>query len=188
MNNKLLKMSSISLPTLKALAKENGIKGFSTMSKDLLLIKLIMEYGVDVRSHLETKERKETNSDSGSDSSKPKKKATGGAKKETDSTEKKPIAKKETDSTEKKPRAKKEKPEFEKSDMVKPKTVFLKSENEKSKKFWEIIFENSDNEKQKYIVRYGKAGSSGTERKNEDTAEKIQKLIKDKKEKGYTKP
>jgi len=175
LNNKLLKMSSIPLPTLKAIAKDKGIKGFSTMSKDLLLITLIMEYGVDLRSHLETKERKETNPEN--EVSKPKKKAPSEAKKDKSETK------------EKKQKEKKEKPEFEKSDMVKPKTVYLELEDEKSKKkFWEIISENSDNEKQKYIVRYGKVGNSGTESKNEDTAEKIQKLIKDKKEKGYTKP
>ena len=165
---------SVSRANLNALAKENNLKGYSTKTKDELLIELVK---AKIEIPLVYKERNETNSDSGSDSSKPKKKATGGAKKET-----------ESDSTEKKPRAKKEKPEFEKSDMVKPKTVFLKLENEKSKKFWEIIYENSDNEKQKYIVRYGKVDSPGTTSKNEDTSEKIQKLIKDKKEKGYAKP
>ena len=167
---------SVSIANLKALAKESNLKGYSTKTKDELLIELVK---AQIEIPLVHKERNETNSDSGSDSSKPKKKATGGTKKKET----------ESDSTEKKPRAKKEKPEFEKSDMVKPKTVYLELEDEKSKKkFWEIISENSDNEKQKYIVRYGKVGNSGTESKNEDTAEKIQKLIKDKKEKGYTKP
>jgi predicted DNA-binding WGR domain protein len=165
---------SVSIANLKALAKENDLKGYSTKTKDELLIELVK---AGIKIPLVYKERNETNSDSGSDSSKPKKKATGGAKKET-----------ESDSTEKKPRAKKEKPEFEKSDMVKPKTVYLKLKDEKSDKFWEIIYENSDNEKQKYIVRYGKVDSPGTTSKNEDTSEKIQKLIEDKKKKGYDKP
>ena len=164
---------SVSIANLKALAKENNLKGYSTKTKDELLIELVQ---ADIKIPLVYKERNETNSDSGSDSSKPKKKATGGAKKET-----------EYDSTEKKPRAKKEKPEFEKSDMVKPKTVYLKLKDEKSDKFWEIIYENSDNEKQRYIVNYGKVDSPGTTSKNEETSEKIQKLIEDKKKKGYAK-
>jgi predicted DNA-binding WGR domain protein len=171
------------LVDLKALAKEHKLTGYSTMKKSDL-VKFLEESGIKIP--IVHKERKETNLKT--EVSKPKKKVPSEAKKETDSTEKKPGAKKETDSTEKKHIAKKEKPEFEKSDMVKPKTVFLKLENEKSKKFWEIIYENSDNEKQKYIVRYGKVDSPGTTSKNEDTSEKIQKLIKDKKEKGYAKP
>jgi len=165
---------SVSIANLKALAKESNLKGYSTKTKDELLIELVK---AQIEIPLVHKERNETNSDSGSDSSKPKKKATGGTKKKET----------ESDSTEKKPRAKKEKPEFEKSDMVKPKTVFLKSENEKSKKFWEIIYENSDNEKQKYIVRYGKVDNPGTTSKNEETSEKIQKLIQEKITKGYVK-
>ena len=165
---------SVSIANLKALAKENNLKGYSTKTKDELLIELVK---AGIKIPLVYKERNETNSDSGSDSSKPKKKATGGAKKET-----------ESDSTEKKPRAKKEKPEFEKSDMVKSKKVYLELKDEKSDKFWEIIYENSDNEKQRYIVRYGKVDSPGTTSKNEDTSEKIQKLIEDKKKKGYDKP
>ena len=165
---------SVSIANLKALAKENNLKGYSTKTKDELLIELVK---AKIEIPLVYKERNETNSDSGSDSSKPKKKATGGAKKET-----------ESDSTEKKPRAKKEKPEFEKSDMVKPKTVYLELKDEKSEKFWKIIYENSDNEKQRYIVNYGKIGNSGTTSKNEDTVENIQKLIEDKKKKGYVKP
>lgn len=164
---------SVPLATLKAIAKENNLKGYSTKTKDELLIELVK---AKIEIPLVYKERNETNSDSGSDSSKPKKKATGGAKKE------------ESDSTEKKPRAKKEKPEFEKSDMVKPKTVYLELKDEKSEKFWEIIYENSDNEKQRYIVRYGKVDNQGTTSKNEETSEKIQKLIEDKKKKGYAKP
>ena len=165
---------SVSIANLKALAKESNLKGYSTKTKDELLIELVK---AQIEIPLVHKERNETNSDSGSDSSKPKKKATGGTKKKET----------ESDSTEKKPRAKKEKPEFEKSDMVKPKTVFLKSENEKSKKFWDIIYENSDNEKQKYIVRYGKVDNPGTTSKNEETSEKIQKLIQEKITKGYVK-
>jgi len=165
---------SVSIANLKALAKESNLKGYSTKTKDELLIELVK---AQIEIPLVHKERNETNSDSGSDSSKPKKKATGGTKKKET----------ESDSTEKKPRAKKEKPEFEKSDMVKPKTVFLKSENEKSKKSWEIIYENSDNEKQKYIVRYGKVDNPGTTSKNEETSEKIQKLIQEKITKGYVK-
>ena len=165
---------SVSIANLKALAKENNLKGYSTKTKDELLIELVK---AQIEIPLVYKERNETNSDSGSDSSKPKKKATGGAKKET-----------ESDSTEKKPRAKKEKPEFEESDMIKSKKVYLEFKDEKSDKFWEIIYENSDNEKQRYIVRYGKVDSPGTTSKNEDTAEKIQKLIEDKKKKGYAKP
>ena len=164
---------SVSRANLNALAKENNLKGYSTKTKDELFIELVK---AKIEIPLVYKERNETNSDSGSNSSKPKKKATGGAKKET-----------ESDSTEKKPRAKKEKPEFEKSDLVKPKTVYLELKDEKSKKFWEIISENSDNEKQRYIVRYGKVGSSGTTSKNEDTSEKIQKLIQEKITKGYVK-
>ena len=165
---------SVSIANLKALAKESNLKGYSTKTKDELLIELVK---AQIEIPLVHKERNETNSDSGSDSSKPKKKATGGTKKKET----------ESDSTEKKPRAKKEKPEFEKSDMVKPKTVYLELEDEKSKKFWEIISENSDNEKQRYIVRYGKVDNPGTTSKNEETSEKIQKLIQEKITKGYVK-
>ena len=169
------------LPELKALAKESNLKGYSTMKK-ADLVKFLEESGIKIP--------KETNSDSGSDSSKPKKKAIGGAKKETESvsTEKKPGAKKETDSTEKKPRAKKEKPDFEEKDMIKSKKESYIFKDEKSDKFWNIIYERSENEKQKYIIQYGKDGSSGTTSKNEETSEKIQKLIEDKKKKGYVKP
>ena len=108
---------------------------------------------------------------------KSKKKATGGTKKKET----------ESDSTEKKLRAKKEKPEFEQSDMVKTKKEYFKMEDEKSNKFWEIIYERTENEKQRYIVRYGKVGNSGTTSKNEDTSDKIQKIIEEKKKKGYAK-
>jgi len=165
-------MSSISVLTLKTLAKEHNIKGYSTMSKDLLLITL-MENGVNVRSHLEIKERKETNPEP--EKSKAKKKETSGGKKDKSETE------------EKKPRTKKEKPEFEQSDMIKSKKECYVFKDDKSDKFWNIIYERSDNEKQKYIIQYGKVGSSGTESKNIETSEKIQKLIGEKIKKGYVK-
>ena len=166
---------SVTVKVLKELAKENEIKGFSTLTKDELLIKLVK---AEINIPLVYKERTETNSDSGSDSSKSKKKATSGTKKKET----------ESDSTEKKPRAKKVKPEFEESDMVKPKKEYFEMEDEKSnKKFWEITYENSQNDKQKYIVRYGKVDSLGTKSKNEDTSDKIQKIIEEKKKKGYIK-
>lgn len=169
--NKRLKMSDISVATLKTLAKENGIKGFSLMSKVLLIITL-MENGVDVRSHLEIKERKESNPES--EVSKSKKKETGGGSKK-DKTE------------EKKPKEKKEKPDFEEKDMIKSKKECYIFKDEKSDKFWNITYERSDNAKQKYIVNYGKVDSPGTISKNIETSEKIQKLIEDKKKKGYVK-
>ena len=46
---------------------------------------------------------------------------------------------------------------------------------------------HSDNEKQRYIVRYGKVDNPGTTSKNEETSEKIQKLIQEKITKGYVK-
>ena len=170
--NKQLKMATISALELIKLYKENNIKDFSKMSKELRLITVI-ENGVDVRSHLEIKERKETNPEP--EKSKAKKKETSGGKKEKSETE------------EKKPRAKKEKPEFEQSDMIKSKKECYVFKDDKSDKFWNIIYERSDNEKQKYIIQYGKVGSSGTETKNIETLEKIQKLIQEKIKKGYVK-
>ena len=170
--NKRLKMSDISVATLKTLAKENGIKGFSLMSKVLLIITL-MENGVNVRSHLEIKERKEANSES--EVSKSKKKETGGG------------SKKDKPETEKKPKEKKEKADFEEKDMIKSKKECYIFQDEKSNKFWNITYERSDNEKQKYIIQYGKVGSSGTETKNIETLKKIQKLIEEKINKGYVK-
>ena len=63
---------------------------------------------------------------------------------------------------------------------------YYKLKDDKSDKFWEISYDDSAAEKLKYIVRYGKEGTSGTSSKiKKDTLINIQKIIKTKEKKGY---
>ena len=60
--------------------------------------------------------------------------------------------------------------------------------DEKSDKFWEIKFEDTNDDKRKFIVRYGKVDTPGSSAEPKlDTITNIKKLIETKIKKGYVK-
>ena len=59
--------------------------------------------------------------------------------------------------------------------------------DDKSNKFWEIKYEDNNEDKRKYIVRYGKVDTTGSRSKPKmDTLTNINKIIDNKTKKGYS--
>ena len=150
----------LTLPQLKNLCKDRGIKGYSKLNKKELI--LLID---------NTLSNKDENTD--------KVKETKTSKDKSDKDE--IIEKvKETKTI-------KDKSEEKINEMMgKTITEHYKLKDDKSDKFWEIIYEDIDNEKKKYKVKYGKEGTDGTYSKiKEDTLKNIQKIIISKEKKGY---
>lgn len=70
--------------------------------------------------------------------------------------------------------------------MKNPLIEYYEFKDEKSEKFWEIKYDNIDEEKIKYIVKYGKIKTSGSVSKPKmDNIKNIEKIIETKVKKGY---
>jgi predicted DNA-binding WGR domain protein len=159
--------SKLTLPELKSLCKENKIKGYSKLKKDEI-IQLLKDNNIQFKQDDKKDKVEKESSDNSSDDS---------SKDSTDSS---------TEKTKLKNEIKKETTEELDSSMKNELTKLYVFKDDKSSKFWEIKYENSDEEKRKYIVRYGKVDTNGTSSKPKmDTLKNINKIIDAKLKKGY---
>ncbi len=70
--------------------------------------------------------------------------------------------------------------------MKNPLIKYYELKDDKSEKFWEIKYDNTKEEKIKYIVRYGKIKTPGSVSKPKmDNIKNIEKIIETKVKKGY---
>ena len=151
--------TKVSLPELKSLCKENNIKGYSKLKKDEI-IDLLNKNKIEIKDPKRKEDVEKLTEDL----------------KELDVKEKKP----------KKSEIKKDESEDLDDKMKDPITKYYIFKDEKSDKFWEIIYDNKSEEKIKYIVRYGKVNTPGSRSKPKmDTMKNIEKLIETKTKKGY---
>ena len=151
--------TKVSLPELKSLCKENNIKGYSKLKKDEI-IDLLNKNKIEIKDPKRKEDVEKLTEDL----------------KELDVKEKKP----------KKSEIKKDESEDLDDKMKDPITKYYIFKDEKSDKFWEIIYDNTSEEKIKYIVRYGKVNTPGSRSKPKmDTMKNIEKLIETKTKKGY---
>lgn len=161
--------SKVTLPELKALCKDNNIKGFSKLKKEEIIdllktngVKIDTKIDIDKVSNdlkkMSVKETKETKKES---------KETKDSKKTSKETKKKEVL----------------------DDKMKNEVMeYYIFKDEKSDKFWEIKFEDTKDEKRKFIVRYGKVDTPGSKAEPKlDTITNIKKLIETKINKGYVK-
>ena len=163
--------SKITLPELKALCKDNNIKGFSKLKKEEI-IDLLKSNGVKIHDKIDTKD------DIDKVSSIMKKMSV----KETKKEPKEPNDSKKTSKVTNK---KKEVLDDKMNNEVIEYYIF---KDEKSDKFWEIKFEDTNDDKRKFIVRYGKVDTPGSSAEPKlDTITNIKKLIEAKIKKGYVK-
>ena len=151
--------TKVSLPELKSLCKENNIKGYSKLKKDEI-IDLLNKNKIEIKDPKRKEDIEKLTEDL----------------KELDVKEKKP----------KKSEIKKDESEELDDKMKKPITKYYLFKDEKSDKFWEIMYDNISEEKIKYIVRYGKVDTPGSRSKPKmDSMKNIEKLIETKIKKGY---
>ena len=151
--------TKVSLPELKSLCKENNIKGYSKLKKDEI-IDLLNKNKIEIKDPKREEDVEKLTEDL----------------KDLDVKEKKP----------KKSEIKKDESEDLDDKMKDPITKYYIFKDEKSDKFWEIIYDNTSEEKIKYIVRYGKVNTPGSRSKPKmDTMKNIEKLIETKTKKGY---
>ena len=169
----------LTLPQLKNLCKDRGIKGYSKLNKKELILLIDNTLSNKDENTDKVKETKTSKDKSDKDEIIEKVKETKTSKDKSDKDE--IIEKvKETKTI-------KDKSEEKINEMMgKTITEHYKLKDDKSDKFWEIIYEDIDNEKKKYKVKYGKEGTDGTYSKiKEDTLKNIQKIIISKEKKGY---
>ncbi len=178
--------SKITLPELKSLCKDNNIKGFSKLKKEEV-IDLLKTNGVkidtksntkvDTKSNTKTVTKAVTKSDIDEVSNDLKKMNVKETKKESKVQKDSKKTSKET-----------KKEEILDDKMTNEVTEYYIFKDEKSEKFWEIKFEDTNDDKRKFIVRYGKVDTPGSRAEPKlDTITNIKKLIETKIKKGYVK-
>jgi predicted DNA-binding WGR domain protein len=200
----------ITLPQLKNLCKDRGIRGYSKLNKKEIIL-LIDSTLSNKDDHPEKRNEFKTikemsNKDDKSDIVKKTKtikdehpekmKKTKTIKdehpekmKKTKTIKENPIKNEDSDIVKETKTIKEKSIKNEDSEneiMGKIITKHYKLKDDKSDKFWEIIYEDINDEKKKYKVRYGKEGTDGTYSKiKEDTLKKIEEIIISKVKKGY---
>ena len=161
--------SKITLPELKTLCKDNNIKGFSKLKKDEI-IELLKTNGLKI----------DTKIDIDNVSNDLKKMSVKETKKEPKENKEIKDSKKTSKETKKK--------EILDDKMNNEVIEYYIFKDEKSDKFWEIKFEDTNEDKRKFIVRYGKVDTPGSRAEPKiDTITNIKKLIETKIKKGYVK-
>jgi predicted DNA-binding WGR domain protein len=188
----------LTLPQLKNLCKDRGIKGYSKLNKKELILLIDNTLSNKDENTDKVKETKTSKDKSDKDEIIEKVKETKTSKDKSDKdeiTEKVKETKTSKDKSDKdeitekvkETKTIKDKSEEKINEMMgKTITEHYKLKDDKSDKFWEIIYEDIDNEKKKYKVKYGKEGTDGTYSKiKEDTLKNIQKIIISKEKKGY---
>ncbi len=190
----------ITLPQLKNLCKDRGIKGYSKLNKKELILLIDSTLSDKDECIEKVKETKTIKNNSDKDEylekiKEPKKKTimdTSDKNKCMEKVKEIKNIKDKSDKDERSEKVKESKTIKDKSDekineiMGKTITEHYKLKDDKSDKFWEIIYEDINDEKKKYKVRYGKEGTDGIYSKiKEDTFKNIQKIINTKEKKGY---
>lgn len=165
--------TKISLPELKTLCKENNIKGYSKLKKDEI-IELLKSNKINIDHSSKREDLDEISND------------LKNLKVETNIKSEKIENKKSNNKSISSEKHKDEtKKEIDES-MKKPLTKYYTFKDDKSEKFWEIKYDNIEEEKIKYIVRYGKVDTPGSRANPKlDTLANINKLIASKTKKGY---
>ena len=164
--------SKITLPELKALCRDNNIKGFSKLKKEEI-VDLLKTNGVKIDNKIDTK----IDIDIDKMSNDLKKMSVKETKKEPKETKDSKKTSKET-----------KKKEILDDKMNNEVIEYYIFKDEKSDKFWEIKFEDTNDDKRKFIVRYGKVDTPGSSAEPKlDTITNIKKLIETKIKKGYVK-
>lgn len=166
--------SKITLPELKSLCKDNNIKGFSKLKKEEV-IDLLKTNGVKIDTKSITKTVTKSDIDKVSNDLK---------KMNVKETKKESKVQKDSKKTSKETK----KEEILDDKMTNEVTEYYIFKDEKSEKFWEIKFEDTNDDKRKFIVRYGKVDTPGSRAEPKlDTITNIKKLIETKIKKGYVK-
>ena len=188
----------ITLPQLKNLCKDRGIKGYSKLNKKELI--LLIERTLSVKDENikndSDKDDKSVETESSEKVEEPKTIKNKSNKNEcTEKVKETKTIKDKSDKDECTEKVKEPEIIKDKSDekineineiMGKTITEHYKLKDDKSDKFWEITYEDINDEKKKYKVRYGKEGTDGIYSKiKEDTFKNIQKIIITKEKKGY---